>query len=243
MKNRTAIITGGAKRIGAAITCELHRMGMDVIIHFNTSGEPASQLVDKLNSIRPGSARAVQSDLGITDNCSELIETALEINNRLDVLINNASAFFPVPLLKASNRDWNSIIDINLKAPFLLSQAAATHLASTKGSIINLTDIHANRPLKNHGLYSVSKAGLIMLTRSLALELAPDVRVNAISPGAIFWHENMTENDKKEILHRIPLKSLGKAEDIAKAVNYLVDGTSYITGEELIIDGGRSLVS
>lgn len=243
MNNRTAIITGGAKRIGAAITRELHYMGMDVIIHFNTSQTPADQLARELNSLRPDSAWTIQADLREADKCSGLITSAMAINSRLDVLINNASAFFSVPLTESTDEDWHALIDINLKAPLFLSQAAATHLKATRGCIINLTDIHANRPLKNHGLYSVSKAGLIMLTKSLALELAPEVRVNAISPGAIFWHENMGEDEKNGILQRIPMNSLGKAEDIAKAVNYLVDGTSYTTGEELVIDGGRSLVS
>ena len=243
MNNRTAIITGAAKRIGAAITRELHRAGMDVVIHFNSSKDAASQLAMELDQLRPDSARAIQADLKHPDAWPNLINSALSFNGRLDVLINNASAFYPTSFPELTDSDWNEFMDTNLKAPLFLSQLAAPHLSVTKGCIINLADIYADRPLKNHVLYCVSKAGLIMLTKSLAMELAPEVRVNAISPGAIFWHANMSEEEKSEILQKIPMGSSGEAKDISNAVSYLVDGANYTTGQVLVIDGGRSLFS
>lgn len=243
MNNRTAIITGAAKRIGAATTRELHRMGMDVIVHFNTAAEPARQLAAELNELRPESAHLMQADLRQAETWPALIDTAVAINGRLDVLINNASAFYPAQLEEISGADWDELMDVNLKAPFFLAQAAAPYLAVNAGCIINLTDIHADRPLRQHLTYSVSKAGLEMLTRALALELAPGVRVNAIAPGAIFWHEDMSADEKKEIMAKIPMNKLGQAEDIAAAVRYLVDAAPYTTGQVLVIDGGRSLVS
>ena len=243
MKNKTALITGAAMRIGAAITEELHHMGMDVIIHFNSSEEPARKLAGKLNQLRPDSAHLLQADLEDTSSCSRLIDTAIAINNRMDVLINNASAFYPTPVNSVNEEQWENLINVNLKAPLFLSQFAAPCLSQNNGSIINLADIHAERPLKNHLLYSVSKAGLIMLTKSLALELAPEVRVNAISPGAIFWHEDMNDEEKEEILRKVPLKRMGKAEEISRAVRYLIEDANYTTGEILVIDGGRNLVA
>ncbi len=243
MKNRTAIITGAAKRIGAAITRELHHMGLDVIIHFNNSEAPANQLAIELNNDRPDSARAFHANLSAPDSCNALVDFALAFNGRIDVLINNASAFFPTDFEQTSVADWDSMMDINLKAPLFLSKAAVPHLAASGGSIINLSDIYAERPLKHYFLYCVSKSGLNMLTRALALELAPSVRVNAISPGAIFWHENTSENDKAKILDRVPMNKTGTADDISSAVRYLVDSASYTTGQILVIDGGRSLLA
>jgi pteridine reductase len=240
---KTAIVTGAAKRIGAEIVRELHNIGMDVVLHFNSSTEDARQLAQELNSIRNDSVHLLQADLKQTTACSALIEQAFAINNRIDVLINNASVFYPTSLQECTLQEWDELINVNLTAPFFLIQAAAPYLAKSGGSIINLTDIYAEQPLANHAVYNISKAGLIMLTKTLAKELAPEVRVNAISPGAILWHEDMNEIEKNYILENTALKKLGSVQDIANAVRYLINNARYITGQILVIDGGRSLPS
>ena len=236
------MITGGARRIGAAIVREVHAMGMDVVIHFNSSTAAAQQLATELNAGRIHSAHLIQSDLA-SSTCETLIDRCLTINGRLDVLINNASVFYPTPLTDISHKQWDEMINVNLRAPFLLCKAAASHLAAVNGCIINLTDIYGEHPLQNHLLYSISKAGLIMLTQSLAKELGPAVRVNAISPGAILWPEHLNETEKKAILENTVLKRQGEPGDIARAVRYLIDGATYATGQVLVLDGGRMLYS
>ena len=243
MSNRTAIITGAARRIGAAIACELHRLGMDVIVHYHHSAAAAHDLARQLNAQRPGSAHAMAADLSNTDSCQTLIENVCAINKRLDVLVNNAAVFYPTPLMELNDATWNEFINVNLKAPLFLSRAAAPGLAQTSGCIINIADIHAERPLKGYPLYSISKAGLIMLTRSLARELGPKIRVNAISPGAILWPEDLGDEIRKKILARTALKRPGTVEDITRAVRYLIEDANYTTGEVLVIDGGRTLYS
>lgn len=238
---KTAIVTGAAKRIGAAIARELHDMGMDVVIHFNSSATAANTLAQELNTVRLDSAHLLQSDLRESAACRALIEQAYVINERIDVLINNASVFYPTPLQEFTTGDWDALMNVNLKAPLFLAQAAAPYLARTRGSIINLADIYADQPLENHIIYNISKSGLIMLTKSLAKELGPDVRVNAISPGAIFWHDNMNESEKNGILAKTVLKQQGRAKDISKAVSYLINHADYTTGQVLVIDGGRTL--
>ena len=183
------------------------------------------------------------ADLGSTDSCQSFIENACAINKRLDVLVNNAAVFYPTPLMELNDAVWNEIINVNLKAPLFLSRASITSLMETSGCIINIADIHADRPLKNHPLYSISKAGLIMLTRSLAKELAPGIRVNAISPGAILWPDDLGAETRKKILARTALKRPGTVEDITRAVRYLVEDANYTTGEVLVVDGGRTLYS
>ena len=243
MSNRTAIITGAARRIGAAIACELHRLGMDVIIHYHHSAAAAEALAQQLNTQRPRSAQAVAADLANTGSCATLIDKACAINKRLDVLVNNAALFYPTSVMELDEHAWNEVINVNLKAPLFLSRAAAAYLARTSGSIINIADIHAERPLKNHVLYSISKAGLVMLTRSLAKELGPAIRVNAISPGAILWPEDLGDEIRNKILARTVLKRPGAVEDITRAVSYLVNDANYTTGQVLMIDGGRTLYS
>jgi pteridine reductase len=243
MHNKTAIITGAAKRIGEAITRELHKAGMDVILHFNTSKEDIDNLVLELNKIRPDSAFIVQADLQKRDCYADLIKQAYMINQRLDVLINNAAVFFPTPLEDLTFEQWDKMININLSAPLFLAQAAAIHLKEAQGCIINLADIHADRPLPKYTVYSISKAALIMLTQAMARELAPHVRVNAISPGAIFWSEYIGKDKQTEILNKTLLKKQGSGMDIAKAVRYLVFDANYTTGQVLVIDGGRSIFS
>ena len=241
MGNKTVLITGAAKRIGAAIANLLHQADMDIIIHHNTSVDEADELVNKLNKVRPESAITVQADLEQHESYSSLISNAIEFNGKIDVLINNASAFYPTPVDQLNDSQWNEIININLKAPLFLSQLAAKSIAENKGCIINIADIHANKPLKDHPVYSLSKSGLITLTQSLAKELAPAIRVNAISPGAITWPDNMNEELKKNILQHTALKKTGCMEDISKAVLFLINDADYITGQVLNIDGGRTI--
>jgi pteridine reductase len=239
--NKTALITGAAKRIGAAIAEHLHKAGMNIIVHYNTSAKEAHELARKFNRIRPGSAITVQANLEHEKYYAALIDAALEFKGNLDVLINNASAFYPTPLNILSNDQWNEMIGINLKAPLFLSQLATKTLRKNKGCIINIADIHANRPLTSHSIYSISKSGLIMLTQSLAKELAPAIRVNAISPGAITWPDEMDDETRKKILNHTALKKTGSMEDIGKAVLFLIKDADYITGQILNIDGGRTL--
>ena len=243
MSNRTAIVTGAARRIGAAIACELHQLGMDVIVHYHHSAAAAHALVQKLNARRPGSVHAMAADLSSTDSCLALIGKAHAVNNRLDVLVNNAAVFYPTPLMELNDAAWDECINVNLKAPLFLSRAAVPALTQSSGCIINIADIHADRPLKNYILYSIGKAGLIMLTRALARELGPMIRVNAIAPGAILWPEGLGAETRKKILARTALKRPGTVEDITRAVRYLVEDANYTTGEVLVIDGGRTLYS
>jgi len=243
MSNPTAVITGGSVRIGAEICRELHRDGMNVIIHYHTSSDAAKTLEKELNELRPGSAQTLHADLKSVDACTALIEEACQIYERLDVLINNASAFYATPLDSLNEDQWDELIGVNLRAPLFLAKAAASYLSRQHGNIINLIDIHAERPLKDHTVYCVSKTGLIMLTRSLAKELGPDIRVNAVSPGAILWPEDISEKDKEEILAKTVLKRQGRCEDIAKAVLYFIRDAHYATGQVLAVDGGRTLFS
>ena len=241
LKSKVALITGGAKRIGAAIATTLHGAGMDLVIHFRHSAAEAQSLADTLNETRPDSVVLVEGDLENSEDCTSLAQQAIDAFGRMDALINNASAFFPTPIGEVTNDHWEALMGVNLKAPFFLSQACAEALESTHGVIINLTDIYAERPLPNHPVYSASKAGLVALTRSLAQELGPDVRVNAIAPGAIIWPEfGDSEENQNEILRRTPLGRLGKPQDIAGTVLFLLRDAPFITGQIINVDGGRS---
>ena len=241
VQNKTVLITGAAKRIGAAIAEQLHLAGMNIIIHHNTSEKEAIELVNKLNSTRPDSATAVQANLKHEESYSNLLETSSKFKGSIDVLVNNASVFYPTPVNSLDSEQWDDIINVNLKAPLFLSKLATNYLRKNNGCIINIADIHGNKPLKDHSIYSVSKAGLIMLTQSLAKELAPDIRVNAISPGAITWPVEMENKTKEEILEHVALKKIGSMEDISKAVLFLINDANYITGQVLNVDGGRTL--
>ncbi len=243
MPNKTVLITGAALRIGAAITRELHAAGMDVIIHYLNSRQPAESLAAELNAQRPDSAWTLSADLRDSTTLQALIEDAIACNGRLDALVNNASAFYPTPVAEVNETNWNDLMDVNLKAPMFLSQYASEELQRHAGCIINLTDIHGERPLKDHPVYSTAKAGLVMLTRALAKELAPAIRVNAISPGAVLWPESMDEATQQEILERIPLQRRGEPVEIARAVLYMIRDAHYVTGQVLTIDGGRTLYS
>ena len=243
MKNKTVLITGAAKNIGAVIAEELHSCGMNVIVHYNNSEEEARELVKKLNTNRHDSAISIKADLEKEGHYIPLVNTALNFKGRIDVLINNASAFYQTSLNNLNIKQWNELININLKAPLFISQLAAKSLGENKGCIINITDIHASNPLKDHTIYCISKAGLVTLTKSLAKELAPNIRVNGISPGAITWPNNMDNKTKENIINQTILKKKGNAEDIAKTIVFLINDADYITGQILNVDGGKTLLT
>ena len=241
LEDKVIIVTGGVRRIGETITRHLHSHGAHMVVHYNTSFEQAHILQDQLNEIRKDSITLLQGDLRNIAAMKNTLRNIIYQMGRLDGLINNASRFYSTPLCSTNEDQWHDLIDTNLMAPYFLSQAIAPYLAKTQGSIINITDIYADRPLHSHSVYSASKAGLVSLTRSLASELGPQVRVNAIAPGAIIW----SEHDNDEIAHQrfisaTPLKRTGTPADIADAVYFLVTAADYITGQVINIDGGRS---
>jgi len=242
LNDKVILVTGAARRIGAAIVTCLHENGARVAIHYRGSAADAENLANRLNGIRADSAVTIQSDLLDIERLPLLINTVLEWGGRLDGLVNNASSFYPTPVGSIDEKQWDELVGSNLKAPLFLSQAAASHLRDSNGAIINIVDIHADRPLRNHPVYGSAKAGLAMLTRSLAKDLAPDVRVNGVAPGAILWPENgMTESVQQNILDQIPLQRAGSPEDIAGCVLYLLRDATYVTGQVIPVDGGRSI--
>ena len=234
------LITGGALRLGAATARALHSAGMRVVVHYQRSADAARALVQELDAARADSALALPGDLRDPEAITRLVATAAARWDRLDGLVNNASAFRATPAATASLEDWASIFDVNLRAPFLLAQAAFPWLSRQQGAIVNLTDIYAERPKAGFALYCASKAGLAGLTRVLAREFAPTVRVNAVAPGAILWPESGEEAEQARLLGRTPLGRAGDPTDIAAAVLYLLRAP-YVTGQEIAIDGGRSV--
>ena len=243
MTDKTILITGAANRIGAAIARGLHKRNMNIVIHYNTSTDDAQSLLSELNESRPGSAHLICADLINIKTHYALIEEAFSFKNSLDVLINNASVFYPTDIRDSSECEWDEMMAVNLRAPFYLSKYASSYLTKKNGCIINMADIHGETPLKNYPIYSITKSGLIMLTKALAKELAPTIRVNAISPGVIVWSEKMDEKTKEEILSRTVVNQKGDTEDIVNAVIYLMNQADYTTGQVLTIDGGRTLFS
>lgn len=242
LQDKVALITGAARRIGAAIADTLHENGADVAIHYRGSKTAALELVARLNGRRADSATAIQADLVRTDTLGELVDTVTNWRGRLDILVNNASSFYPTPPGRITESDWDDIVGSNLKAPLFLSQAALPQLRKARGVIVNMIDIHARRPLRNHTVYGPAKAGLAMLTRSLAKDLAPDVRVNGVAPGAILWPEDgMSDAVKESVLRQVPLARAGDPADIAGCVLYLVRDATYVTGQIVAVDGGRSI--
>lgn len=239
---RNALITGAAARLGRAIARDLHR-DHRVIIHYRSSADAARELADELNGIRPDSAATLQSDLNAAADSEKLAREATDLWGGIQVLINNASAFYPTQIGEADENAWDELIGSNLKAPFFLSQALAPSLSEKSGCIVNMADIHAERPMPGHTVYCAAKAGLVMLTKSLALELAPAVRVNAVAPGAILWpeQEEVDTETQRAIVERIPLARTGTEADIARTVRFLVGDPSYINGQVIAVDGGRSL--
>lgn len=237
-----ALVTGAGVRIGAAIARSLHAAGAGVAVHYRRSAAPAEALVAELNAARPGSAFAVQAELLDTARLPALVERVLDGAGRLDILVNNASSFYPTPLGEITEAQWNDLMGTNLKAPLFLAQAAADELRARRGNIVNIVDVHATRPLRQHLVYGPAKAGLAMLTRSLARDLAPEVRVNGVSPGAILWPESgWSEKARASVLRQVPLGRVGEPEDIAGCVLYLVRDATYVTGQIIAVDGGRSI--
>ncbi len=242
LNGKVVLITGAARRIGAAIATTLHRNGANIAVHYRKSSADAEALVDRLNAERPDSAALFQEDLNDIEALPSLVEKVIAWHGTLDVLVNNASSFYPTPPGEITQANWDDLVGSNLKAPLFLSQAALPALREARGAIINLIDVHAQRPLRNHAVYGSAKAGLAMLTRSLAKDLAPEVRVNGVSPGAILWPENgMDDATRESILKQIPLARAGQPEDIAGCVLYLVKDATYVTGQIIAVDGGRSI--
>jgi pteridine reductase len=242
LDGKIILVTGSARRIGAAIVTRLHAEGARVAIHYRGSAREADKLAGNLNAIRPDSAAAFQADLLQTDNMPRLVENVVAWGGRLDALVNNASTFYPTPIGEITESHWNDLVGSNFKAPLFLSQAAAPHLEAAQGSIVNLVDIHAQRPLRDHPVYGPAKAALAMLTLSLAKDLAPAVRVNGVSPGAILWPEDgMSDTAQASILQQVPLGRPGEPGDIAGCVLYLLRDAPYVTGQIIAVDGGRSI--
>ena len=242
LKNKVALLTGAARRIGAATARTLHTAGATVVIHYRHSAAEAEILQAELNAARPASCFLVQGDLLDISVMPTLIAQTLEQAGRLDILVNNASSFYPTPLATVTELQFDDLIGTNLKAPLFMAQAAAPHLQASNGCMINIVDIHGMRPLQGYAAYCIAKAGLLMLTQVLARELGPNVRVNGVAPGAILWPE-MTENHAMhtEILAKTALKREGNPDDIARTVLFLVRDADYITGQVIPVDGGRLL--
>lgn len=244
LTSKVALITGAARRIGAEIARTLHDEGMNIVLHYNASEEEAEVLCSQLNKKRGHSAAAIHADLQISESEKALVQSALTVWGRLDVLVNNASRFYRTAVGKVTDYAWEDLMKSNLKAPFFLAQASAPALAETQGCIINITDIRAERPLKEYSVYCISKSGLLMMTRALARELGPQIRVNAIAPGIIMWPEGentLSQEDKQKIIKQTILQRAGTPEDIAKAVLFFVRDGDFISGQVLNVDGGRGL--
>ena len=237
------LITGGAKRVGAAICRRLHAAGANLMLHYRASAGEARLLQVELNRTRADSVALIQADLLEQKTLPSLVEQTVQRFGRLDALVNNASSFYPSPVGEITSAVWDDLMGTNLRAPMFLSQAAAPALRKSQGAIVNIVDIHAERPLKNYVVYSVAKAGLAALTRSLARELAPEVRVNAVAPGPILWPENASfdEVSRQRIISHTLLKREGEPDDIAKAVHFLLAEATYVTGETIRVDGGRHI--
>ncbi len=237
-----ALITGSAKRIGAQIARTLHGAGYDLTLHYRSSRADVEALSAELEAVRAGSTQLVQADLGEFDRLPELVAQTVGRFGRLDALVNNASSFTATPIGTATPAQWDQVFASNSRAPFFLAQAAAPHLRAAHGGIVNLTDIYGERPLRGHSLYCMAKASLLMMTRSLALELAPEVRVNAVSPGAILWPEESANAAAQEaMLGRTPMGRTGTPAEVAEAVRWLLMDARYSTGQVLHLDGGRLL--
>ena len=243
MQGKVVLITGGAKRVGAAIGRLLHASGANLMIHYRSSADEARALQDELNTIRPDSVALIQADLLDVNGLPSLINQTVATFGGLDVLVNNASSFYPTPVGTITMKDWDNLMGSNLIAPLFLSQAAAPELKKRRGCIVNIADIHAERPMKSYVVYSVAKAGVVGLTKSLARELGPLVRVNAVAPGPIMWPEddpNFDEVSRQRIVSHTILKTAGGPDDIARAVRFFAIDAPFVTGQVLAVDGGRN---
>ena len=244
MAQTVVLITGGARRVGAAICRLLHASGANLMLHYRSSADAARALQAQLNQARPDSVALIQADLLKASADSSVVTETVKRFGQLDVLINNASSFYPTPIGEITDELWDDLVGTNLKIPLFLSQAAAPHLKRTQGCIVNIVDIHADRPLRSYAVYSTAKGGLLALTRALACDLAPEVRVNGVSPGAIVWPEDERWSDelaRQRIIHTTLLKRIGEPEDIARTVRFLVYDAPYVTGQVIAVDGGRSI--
>ena len=242
LTDKAALITGGAQRVGAMTARLLHAAGANIVLHYRSSRQPALDLQTELNEKRHNSVILIQADLLEIVQLPAIVKKCIEQWGRMDILVNNASSFYPTPMGKVTEKDWDDLIGSNMKAPFFLSQAAAPHLEKQNGCIINIVDIHAQRPMEGHSVYNMAKAGLAMLVKTLAFELGPDIRVNGVAPGAIMWPaQEMDDVTKQRIVSRTYLKRKGSAEDIARTVLFLASNADYITGQIIAVDGGRSL--
>lgn len=242
LAGKTALITGAAHRIGAQISRTLHTQGVDLALHYRSSGDAAEALKTELEAIRPDSVLLLQADLHDCGVFAGLMARVRAFRGRLDILVNNASSFYPTPFDQADETQWEDLIGSNLKGPFFLAREAAPLLRTSGGCIINLVDIYAERPLKDHPIYSIAKAGNAMMVKALARELGPSVRVNGIAPGAILWPEQgLSDDSKDEILSRTALQRAGSPADIARTLLFLVRDADYITGQIIAVDGGRTL--
>jgi pteridine reductase len=245
LEGKVALVTGGARRVGAAIVRRLHGAGANVVVHYRSSATEARTLANELCAVRDNSILLVQGDLLKPPYLANLVDDAVKAFGRLDALVNNASSFYATPLGEIREKDWDDLVGTNLKAPLFLSQAAARELKKTHGCIVNIIDIHAEFPMKSYTVYTVAKAGLVALTRSLARELGPEVRVNGVAPGAIVWPDDENWKDelgRQRIINQTALKRIGEPDDIAKTVEFLVTSAPYVTGQVLAVDGGRSVV-
>lgn len=239
---KVALVTGGARRIGAAIVRHLHQAGYRLAIHAHGSGPELAALCAELEATRPDSTLALQADLRDAAAPAALVQACLARFGRLDALVCNASNFFPTPLAQATPGQWDALVAVNARAPFFLAQAAAPALREARGAIVHLTDAALAHPLPGHGAYNAAKGALSALTASLAVDLAPHVRVNAVAPGAILWPESgKDEAARAAVLARTPLGRTGSAAEVAEAVRWLLDDASYLTGHTLALDGGRGL--
>ena len=243
-RGKAVLVTGGAKRVGAAICRRLHAAGSQIAVHYRSSEHEALDLQKELNELRPKSTAVFQADLLDLDSLPQLVHKVVEKFGRLDALINNASSFYATPLEDIDQQQWHDLFGTNLKAPLFLAKAAAAELRRHHGCVVNIADIHAERPMHGHLLYSTAKAGLVALTKGLAQEMAPQVRVNAVAPGVIVWPENeawMDEEQRRKIVAHTLLKREGEPDDIARTVQFLVNDAPYITGQIIAVDGGRSV--
>ncbi len=242
LSGKVALVTGGGRRVGAGIVRHLHARGMSIALHYRHSLEQAQALAAELNEATPDSVYLLHGNLLHLDVLGKMVDEVLARSGRLDAVVNNASSFFPSPMGGVTEAQWDDLMGTNLRAPFFLAQAAAPHLAACDGCIINIADIHGFRPLKGYPVYSMAKAGLIMLTHALARELGPSVRVNGVAPGAILWPEDgLDEVTRQRVVARTALKRRGTPEDIARTVGFLIADASYVTGEVISVDGGRML--
>jgi len=240
--NKVALITGGAKRIGAETANYLHSKGINIVITYSKSSAAANNLKKELNSRRNDSCHIYKAKFDSNINYKKITTDIIKIFGRLDYLINNASKFYPTKINEVTDKVWLDTIDTNIKTPLFLSKHFYNELKKRRGAIVNIIDIHVEPPLKDHIIYNISKAGLLALTRTLAKDLAPQIRVNGVSPGAIMWPENESSNKKKlDILSKIPMKSTGEPADIAKTIYFLLEQSPYITGQNINVDGGRRL--